>query len=107
MSDWTPVCRAEELPPGSFRVVDVDEETEVAVFNVEGKYYAIEDLCTHEEEKLTDGPLEGCEIVCPRHGARFDVRTGQALTPPAFEPTATFPVKVEDGIIWTRDDRWD
>ena len=53
------------------------------------------------------GELHGYEIECPRHGARFDLRTGAARCPPAYEPTAVFPVKVEDGAIFTRDDRWD
>ncbi len=56
---------------------------------------------------LTGGTVEGCEIECPRHGARFDVRTGEALTPPAYEPTAKFPVRVEEGVVQVKDDRWD
>lgn len=106
MSDWIRVCRADELPPGSHRVVET-EDTEIAVFNCSGEYFAIEDVCTHDGEQLTGGPVEDCEITCPRHGARFDIRTGAALTPPAYEPTECFPVKVEDGVVYTRDDRWD
>lgn len=106
MSDWTSVCPLSELPPGANRVVDVDGAP-VAVFNLGGSLYAIEDVCTHDGGVLTGGPLEGDEIVCPRHGARFCIRTGAALTPPAFEPTATFPVRVADGIVQVRDERWD
>jgi 3-phenylpropionate/trans-cinnamate dioxygenase ferredoxin subunit len=51
--------------------------------------------------------VEGFEIECPRHGARFDVRTGAALRAPAYTPTASFPIKIDDGAVWTRDDRWD
>jgi 3-phenylpropionate/trans-cinnamate dioxygenase ferredoxin subunit len=106
MSDWIPVCPLSDLPPGAHRVVDIDD-TRVAVFNLDGQLYAIEDLCTHDGGILTGGPVEGDEIVCPRHGARFSIRTGEALAPPAFEPTATFPVRVEDGIVQVRDERWD
>ena len=106
MSDWVSVAAAESLPPGSHRVVDVDGAP-VAVFNINGEYYAIEDVCTHDGGVLTGGPVEGDEIVCPRHGARFSIRTGDALSPPAFEPTATFPVKIEDGVVMVRDAGWD
>lgn len=106
MSEWTRVCAVEELPEGEFRTVDVDG-ADAAVFHIEGQYYAIEDVCTHDGAPLTGGPVVGCEIFCPRHGAKFSLRTGAALTPPAYEPTAVFPVRIEDGVIYTRDDRWD
>jgi 3-phenylpropionate/trans-cinnamate dioxygenase ferredoxin component len=106
MSAWTPVCPLEQLPPGEHRVVDL-EGTPAAVFNLGGELYAIEDVCTHDGGVLTGGPIEGDEIVCPRHGARFCIRTGEALSPPAYEPAAKFPVRVENGIIEVRDDRWD
>ncbi len=102
MSEWTDVTRAEELPPGKHKVVDVDDVM-VAVFNVDGEYYAIEDVCTHDGGVLTGGIVEGCEIECPRHGARFDVRTGQALTPPAYEPVESFPVRVREGVVQVRN----
>ncbi|HZR02552.1 MAG TPA: non-heme iron oxygenase ferredoxin subunit [Burkholderiales bacterium] len=106
MSDWICVCPLDELPPGTHRVVDADG-TLIAVFNLAGQLYAIEDVCTHDGGILTGGPIEGDEIVCPRHGARFSIRTGAALTPPAFEDTATFPVQVVDGVVRVRDDRWE
>lgn len=106
MADWINVAPAEELPPGTHKVVDVDD-VEIAVFNVEGEFYAIEDVCTHDGGVLTGGKVEGCEVECPRHGARFDIRTGEALTPPAYEPTATFPVRVDDGMVQVKDERWD
>jgi len=106
MSDWVTVARSDELAPGRWRVVDVDG-TQIAVFNLEGTYYAIEDVCTHDAGQLTGGAVEGDEIVCPRHGARFSIRTGQALTAPAFEPTEVFPVRIENGEVQVRDDRWD
>jgi len=106
MSDWVTVAKVGELAPGDFRVVDVDGAN-VAVFNVGGQYYAIEDVCTHDGGQLTGGVVERDEIVCPRHGARFCIRTGRALSAPAYEPTAKFPVRVEGGEIQVRDDRWD
>ena len=106
MSGWVDVAPAAELGPGSFRIVDVDG-TSIVVFNIRGEYYAIEDVCTHDGGQLTGGEIEGDEIVCPRHGARFCIRTGEALSAPAYEPTATFPVRVENGDIQVRDPRWD
>ena len=106
MSDWIAVAKVGELAPGSHRVVDIDGAS-VAVFNVGGEYYAIEDVCTHDGGQLTGGTVEGDQVVCPRHGARFSIKTGNALTAPAYEPTAKFPVRVENGVIQVRDDRWD
>lgn len=106
MSDWITVARADELKPGARQVVDIDG-SQIVVFNLEGKYYAIEDVCTHDGGQLTGGEIEGDQIICPRHGARFCIRTGAALTAPAYEPTATFPVRIENGEIQVRDNRWD
>ena len=106
MAEWVRVCARGELLAGEYRTVDVDGVA-AAVFNLDGELYAIEDVCTHDGGELTGGNLSGHEIECPRHGARFDIRTGAALCAPAYEPTAKFPVKVEDGAIYVRDDRWD
>ena len=103
---WVRVGATAELLPGEYRVV-YDGDTPIAVFNIDGDLYAIEDICTHDGGELTGGVIEGRQVECPRHGARFDIVTGEALTPPAYEPTAKFPVKVEQGIVYTRDDRWD
>jgi len=106
MGDWVKVAQTGELAPGEFRAVDLDG-TKAVVFNLEGQYYAIEDVCTHDGGQLTGGTVEGDEIICPRHGARFCIRTGEALTAPAYEPTASFPVRIENGEIQVRDNRWD
>lgn len=66
----------------------------VVVFNVDGTYYALRDLCTHDDGPLAEGQLYGCEIECPRHGARFDVRTGEVTAPPAVRPVPIYPVRV-------------
>src|SRR5437899_276993 len=106
MSDWIDVAKIEELQPGSWRTVDIDS-TQIAVFNVNGEYFAIEDICTHDGGVLTGGKVEGREVICPRHGACFSLITGEALRPPAYEPVATFPVRVEKGVVQVRDNRWD
>jgi len=106
MSDWINVGSVEEIPPGTHKVTEADGVM-IAVFNVEGKFYAIEDVCTHDGGILTGGPINGCIITCPRHGATFDIRNGTALTAPAYEPTASFPIRIQDGMVQTKDDRWD
>jgi 3-phenylpropionate/trans-cinnamate dioxygenase ferredoxin component len=106
VSNWIRVCAQSELLPGEYRLV-YDGDVPIAVYNIDGDLYAIEDVCTHDGGDLAGGVLHGFEIECPRHGARFDVRTGAARCPPAYEPTATFPVKLENDVVYTRDDRWD
>jgi 3-phenylpropionate/trans-cinnamate dioxygenase ferredoxin component len=106
MEEWTDVAPVADFPPGGVRSVDVDG-TAIAVFNLGGRYYAIEDMCSHEAESLSGGEVEGEEVICPRHGAHFSIPTGEALSPPAYEPVATFPVRVEQGMVQVRDDRWD
>ena len=98
-ASWTEVAPATELAPGEHRVYELGGRF-VVVYNIAGELYAIEDLCTHDGNPLSDGPLEGHEVVCPRHGARFCLRTGAALSPPAYEPVATFPVMVRAGRIY-------
>ncbi len=95
---WTEVGPEGELPSGSHRVYEVEGRF-VAVYNVGGELYAIEDRCTHDDNPLSDGPVEDHEVICPRHGARFCLRTGAALSPPAYEPVATYPVRRREGRI--------
>ncbi len=106
MSGWFTVAAQTDFPVGTLRTTDLDG-TPVAVFNLDGRYYAIEDICTHDGGILTGGALEGDVIVCPRHGARFSIKTGEVLSPPAYEDVTTFPVRVEDGMVQVRDARWD
>ncbi|HET6434285.1 MAG TPA: non-heme iron oxygenase ferredoxin subunit [Xanthomonadaceae bacterium] len=106
MSAWIRVCATSELLPGE-KTVAWDGDTPILVFNHDGDYYALEDRCTHEDFELSSGPFDAGEatIECILHGSKFDVRDGRALNPPAYLPVAKFPVKVEDGAVWTRDDR--
>jgi 3-phenylpropionate/trans-cinnamate dioxygenase ferredoxin component len=94
------VCPLEELPPGSVKIVHAGEIA-VGVFHVDGELYAIEDRCSHDDGPLAEGDWEPEDlvVVCPRHGSRFDLRTGRPLTLPAIVPVETFPVRVEDGIV--------
>jgi len=112
MSDWTDVAPAVEIGPGQSRLINI-EDVDIAVFNLDGRYYAIEDMCSHDGSAMLGCGLEAAEviegdqIICPRHGARFCIRTGAALNPPAYEPVTCFPVRVENGMVQTRDNRWD
>ncbi len=104
MTDWIDVVAESSLEERGHVVVDVDG-TDVAVFKIDGQCYAIEDVCTHDGAEIASGELDGDEIICPRHGARFCVKTGEVKCAPAYENLATFPVRVIDGKIQVRDDR--
>ena len=94
------VCPVSELPPGAMRHVEW-EDLEIGVFNCNGEVLAIEDRCSHDDGDLFEGDIDfdACTVECPRHGSRFDLRTGKPLTLPAYVPVDTFPVVVEDGVI--------
>jgi 3-phenylpropionate/trans-cinnamate dioxygenase ferredoxin subunit len=94
MANFVAVATRDEIPPGERKLFEIDGIF-FAVFNVDGTYYAIEDVCTHDDGPLVDGDLDGFEIECPRHGARFDIRTGAVLSFPAVTPVPAYPVKVE------------
>lgn len=104
MTDWIRVCATDELLPGEMKTV-FDGDTAILLVNIDGDIYAVEDRCTHEDFELSAGTLEGAQIECALHGAKFDLRTGEALCAPAYVPVVQFPVKVEEGAVWTRDDR--
>lgn len=96
--EFIEVAAVEDLPAGERLFVEIDDQT-IVVFNISGQYYAIADLCSHDDGPLGDGDLEGLEIVCPRHGARFDVRDGKVLALPAIEDIPAYPVRVSGGAI--------
>ena len=100
MAEWLQVARAEDIPAGTMVRIDNGGEP-IAVVNLNGELFAVANLCTHMEAELHEGELEADgELVCPAHGARFDVRTGEVLGPPAFEDLATYPVRTEDGVVY-------
>ncbi len=97
------VCPLEDLPPGTMKLVHAGEIS-VGVYNVGGELYAIEDRCSHDDGPLAEGDIELVDeelavAICPRHGARFDIRTGKPLSLPATGPVETFPVRVDDGVV--------
>ncbi len=106
MTDWIDVCAATAMADNENIVVDVDG-TDVAIFKLDGQFYAIEDVCSHDGAEIASGELDGDEIICPRHGAKFCVKTGAVKCAPAYEDVSTFPVQIEKGRLQVRDNRWD
>lgn len=96
--EYVTVATVDELGDGDRLIVDIDGDP-IAVFNLGGKYYAIMDICSHDDGPVAEGPLEGHEIECPRHGAHFDVRTGEVLSLPAVVDIPAYPVRVEGDEI--------
>jgi 3-phenylpropionate/trans-cinnamate dioxygenase ferredoxin subunit len=92
MSDFVKVAKTSDLGPGEKMLVEYNGE-DVGLFNLDGQFYAISDICTHDDGPLVEGHLDGEWIVCPRHGARFNVKTGQQ-TMPAFAPAPLYQVKI-------------
>lgn len=99
MSQFVKVAHINDLPPGQRLWHEFEYET-VILFNINGTVYCIADLCTHDNAPLEDGELDGYEVECPRHGARFDVRDGRALCLPAVTPVPTYQVKIENDDIY-------
>jgi 3-phenylpropionate/trans-cinnamate dioxygenase ferredoxin subunit len=95
---WLRVAPAGSIADGDYAQIEVDGVL-VAVFNIHGTFYAIADTCTHDGGELAGGALEGDVVICPRHGARFCLRTGAALTPPAYEPVRTFATRINEGFV--------
>jgi 3-phenylpropionate/trans-cinnamate dioxygenase ferredoxin subunit len=98
MSDFVKLAETGDVAPGEVKVYGVDGRR-IALCNVDGTFYAIDDVCTHDGGSLDQGQLQGEQIECPRHGARFDVRTGRALVLPAIVPVRTYPVEVEGTTV--------
>lgn len=98
MTNWIEVARLDDIPDGGARVFEVDERM-VAVFRVGDECFALEDQCTHDGGELASGLVIGCEVICPRHGAKFDIRSGRVTSPPATEDVRAYPVRVEGGRV--------
>jgi 3-phenylpropionate/trans-cinnamate dioxygenase ferredoxin subunit len=97
-AEFVRVAATDEIPPGTGKAVVVDGQR-IALFNVNGTFYAIDDTCTHEEASLVEGALYGEIVACPKHGSRFHLPTGRVLSLPAVIPVNTYQVKVEDGHV--------
>jgi 3-phenylpropionate/trans-cinnamate dioxygenase ferredoxin subunit len=98
---WVTAAPAASIPPGDYATVEVDGIF-VAIFNVAGEFLAVEDVCTHDGGGLAGGAVEGDQVICPRHGARFCLRTGRALSPPAYEAVRSYETRIVDGTIEVR-----
>jgi 3-phenylpropionate/trans-cinnamate dioxygenase ferredoxin component len=98
-AEFVEIASASELPDGERLFVEVGDKP-IVIFNIAGQLFAIGDVCTHDEGPLGDGDLEGYNIVCPRHGAEFDVRTGKVMSMPAVVDIPAYPVQVREGIIF-------
>lgn len=101
MAEFVSVARTGDLPPGARTVVDIKDHY-IAIFNVGGTYWAIEDVCTHDGGPLAEGELDGTVIECPRHGARFDITTGAVLSMPAVTPVPWYEVRIEGDEVQVR-----
>ena len=98
MTNFVKVAKTDEITPGQAKIVDVHGK-EIAVFNIDGAYFAIDNMCTHEEASLADGEITGFEVACPLHGAKFDVRSGAVLGPPAYDDVASYPARVSGSDV--------
>ncbi|MBI4551517.1 MAG: non-heme iron oxygenase ferredoxin subunit [Candidatus Latescibacteria bacterium] len=98
MGQYVKAATTDELQAGQGKLVEI-EGKEIALFHVDGQYYAIENTCTHQGGPLCEGELEGTEVMCPWHGARFDVTSGAVLSPPAYMGVTSFPVRVSASDI--------
>lgn len=96
--EFVEIAPASELPNGERLFLEVEGKA-IVIFNIAGQFFAIGDICTHDDGPLGDGDLEGFNIVCPRHGGEFDVQTGKAVQMPAVVDIPAYPVKVVDGMI--------
>ena len=94
MSEFVPVAKVSDIPDPGRQLVEIDERL-VVLFHAGGSFYALDDVCTHDGGPLGEGKLEGLTVACPRHGAKFDLRDGRALTMPATKPTVVHQVRVE------------
>ncbi len=93
MAEFVKVASTNEIAPGQARLVTAKGKA-IALFNIDGGYFALDNACTHDDGPLAEGEISGSEVVCPFHGARFDIRTGEVLGPPAYEAVARYDVRV-------------
>lgn len=99
MASWMDVAPVVAFDEGGWHTVTLPDDTAVVVYCLDGEFFALEDRCTHDDNALAGLPLDGEEIICPRHGARFCVRTGAVTAPPAYEDLPTYPCRVHEGHV--------
>src|SRR5574337_2091091 len=99
--EFVPVLKTKDLATGKMKTVNFGGDI-VCIINLGGNFYAINNICTHEGGPLDEGIIDGFEVECPWHGARFDIRTGEVKSPPAEQPVSTYQVKIQGDDIWIR-----
>jgi 3-phenylpropionate/trans-cinnamate dioxygenase ferredoxin subunit len=104
MPEWINVFKENTLMNGQNSVIDVDG-TDVAIFKINNEYFAIEDVCSHDGTEIASGMLDGDEIICPRHGARFCIKTGVVKSAPAYEDIHSYPIRIVEGMVQIKDNR--
>ena len=106
MTDFVKVAKISDIKNGERKIIELNDVI-VALFNINGEFYCIEDVCTHDDGPVAEGALNGFEIECPRHGALFDIRDGSVLSMPAVVPVPTYRVKIDgDDILIEATDSW-
>ena len=102
MKKWVEAARIEEFAESDRKMVDLGGKIQVGIYKVEGKFYAMSAWCTHQRATMVHGCLDGFELMCPLHGARFDIRNGRVLSLPAVQDARTYTLKIEDDVIYIR-----
>lgn len=97
--EYFEIAPASELPSGERLFIEIEGKS-LVIFNIAGQYFSIADICSHDDGPVGEGDLEGFNVVCPRHGGEFDVRTGKAVQLPVVEDIPAYPVQVRDGTIF-------
>lgn len=103
MSNWHDVAKVEALPEGEREIIEL-EDVRILVTNCDGAFYAVESMCSHAMFELDEAEVEDCQIICPLHAAHFCLKSGAAMTPPAFEAIKTFSTRIVDGIVQVCDE---
>lgn len=104
--EWVDAAASDEIANNECKVIDLDDDP-VVIYHVDGEFFALDDLCTHDGGDLSSGWAEDGCAVCPRHGAKFDLRTGEVMAPPAYEDIHPYPIRIREGRVEVRDDRDD
>lgn len=99
MAEWIEIAQMKHLTTGKMMRVQTQGKN-ILLANAEGRLYAVDDACTHEEASLSIGCLQSCYVKCPLHGSRFDLRTGKAMEEPATEALQVYPLKIENGLVF-------
>jgi len=99
MSSWEAVADAADFDEADRKYIEIDDDLQIIIFKAEGEYYAVEAWCSHQKVSMVMGDVDGTEVMCPLHGACFDLKTGKHLSPPATRGLETFPVKEEEGKL--------